>query len=289
MKNGLGLLVCALTLLAFASTAQSDGGDASGTFTFDLGTATGTVNFFGHLAHKDQPASGQISLHATIDVSDEVCWNVAGVEEPPQYVCEPIGDTGQGLPRENAALNFQIDRMVVAVNRAAMSGTIVGDSPFAGLHTILAVENASGNDGFTWGVYKTKVVNTTATDYDFCPNYTPPDNCGEFDCPPPPACNFDGRVINDQNVPSYQLTYAASDYDLCPYPPPTDTDNFLPAGDPHNYTCFTGAPDPHTLPAGIPILATQTITDALSFPLFTYPMTLIPHGGGNKVSVKPNG
>jgi hypothetical protein len=278
--------------LAFASTAQSDNGDASGTFTFALGTAAGTVNFAGHLAHKDDPATGQISLHATIDVSNEVCWPVnVGTGDNQIYVdvCEPIGDdTGQGLPREDAALDFLIDRMVIADSRAAMSGTISGDSPFAGLHTILAVENASGNDGFTWGVYKTKVVNTTATDYDFCPNFTPPDNCGEFDCPPPPACNFDGLVIDDQNVPSYSLTYTATDYDLCPYPPPSDTQNNVPP-DPHNYVCFTGQPDPNGRPAGIPVLATQTIINALSFPLFTYPMTLIPHGGGNKVTVKNNG
>jgi hypothetical protein len=309
MKKVLCLTVCALSLLAFASTAQSDGGDASGTFTFGLGTAAGTVNFAGHLAHKDDPASGQISFNAAIDVSDEVCWNVANVEDPPRYVCEPLGDyTGEGLPRNNnVALNFLIDRMVVVDNRAAMSGTISGDSPFAGLHTILAVENASGNDGFTWGVYKTKIfrndgdpephlVSLTGLDYDFCPAYTPPDNCGEFDCPPPPACNFDGRVIDDHNVLGPMLTYAASDYELCSYPPPTIDGNFLgpvsegnQGGDPHNYQCSPGAPDPHVRPAGIPVEATQIITTAESFPLFTYPMTLIPHGGGNKVSVKPNG
>jgi hypothetical protein len=288
MKNGLGLLVCALTLLAFASTAQSDGGDASGTFTFALGTAAGTVNFAGHLPHKDNPASGQISFNATVDASDETCEPVpvqSGDNTIIVYVCEPNGNTQPTL----VDLDFQIDRMVVVDNRAAMSGTIGGESPYAGLHTILAVENASGNDGFTWGVYKTKVVNTTATDYDFCPNYTPPDNCGEFDCPPPPGCNFDGRVIDDHNVPSYQLTYTATDYELCPYPPPSNDQNNVPEDPrPGHYTCYTGAPDPNPRPAGIPVLATQTITTAESFPLFTYPMTPVPHGGGNKISVKSN-
>src|SRR5207244_5547039 len=110
MKKGLGLLVCALTLLAFASTAQSDGGDASGTFAFNLGTAAGTVNFFGHLAHKDDPASGQISLHATIDVSDETCQQVpvqSGDNIILVDVCEPNGNT-QPTP---VALDFLIDRM----------------------------------------------------------------------------------------------------------------------------------------------------------------------------------
>jgi hypothetical protein len=306
MKNFLSLTVCALTLLAFASTAQSDGGDASGTFAFDLGTATGTVNFFGHLAHKDDPASGQISLHATIGVSNEVCWHPS--EEDPRYVCEPIGDdTGGGLPPETVVLDFPIDRMVLVNNRAAMSGTINDNSAFNGLHTILAVENASGGDGFTWGVYKTKIfrndgdpephlVSLTGLDYDFCP--PPPPNDCEFECgppPPPPACIFDGLVINDQNVLGPTLTAAASDYDLCPYPPPSDTLNYpeIPNVDLHNYTCFNNAApspnDPRAQLAGIPILATQAITNALSFPLFTYPMTPIPHGGGNKVSVKPNG
>jgi hypothetical protein len=290
MKNGLGLLVCALSLLVFASTAQSDNGNASGTFTFDLGTAAGTVNFAAQIDHKTGTASGQISLHATIDVSGEACQQVpvqSGDSTILVDVCEPTGNT---TPTP-VALDFLIDNMVLVNNRAAMSGTILDESsPFFHQHTILAVENTSGNDGFTWGVYKKKFVNTTATDYDFCP--APPDNCGEFDCPPP-DCRFDGLVINDQNVPSNQLTYTASDYELCIYPPPTNTCNFLdpspcPAGDPHNYTCFTGAPDPNGRPAGIPVDAIHTLINADSFPLFTYPMTPIPHGGGNKLTVKDN-
>ena len=47
MKNILCLTVCALSLLAFASTAHSGGAEASGNFTFDLGTATGAVDFTG--------------------------------------------------------------------------------------------------------------------------------------------------------------------------------------------------------------------------------------------------
>jgi hypothetical protein len=289
MKSILSVIVCAFSLLAFASTAQSDNGDASGTFTFDLGTAAGTVNFSAHLPHKDDPASGQISFNAAVDVSDEVCWNVAGVEQPPQYVCEPLGDyTGEGLPQENVVLNLLIDRMVITDNRAAMSGTITGESPFAGLHTILAVENAGGNDGFTWGVYKTKVVNTNAKDYDRCPNYTPPDDCGEFDCPPPPTGCVNGTGGPDDTGAT--LTYTASDYELCPYPPPSNTQNNVPEDPrPGFYTCYTGAPDPNGRPAGIPVQATETITTAESFPLFTYPMTPVPHGGGNKISVKDNG
>lgn len=278
MKKMLGLTVCALSLLAFASTAQSGGVEASGDFTFAVGTATGSVNFASQFKGSDQTLNGQISFNATIDVSSEECQLVevpgGGDNTILVPVCEPTGNTSP----TPVTLNFVVDCMLASDNRAAMSGTIVGDSPFAGQHTILAVENASQNDGFTWGVYKTKVVNTNAKDYDLCPNYTPPGDCGEFDCPPPPTCADDTGAT---------LTWAASDYELCPYPPPSDTENFVPT-DPHNYACFTGAPDPNPQPAGIPVLATETITHCGSFPLFTYPMSPIPHGGGNKLTVKIN-
>lgn len=297
MKNGFGLLVCALALLAFASTAQSDqgqngGGEASGNFTFDLGTAAGTTSLFGQLRN-DGTVNGQISFNAEIDVSGEVCQ---------QDVCEPTGETDDSCDaceqsvqvsmfRETVGLNFLIDRMVLDGNRACMSGTINDESPFNGLHTILAVENASGNDGFTWGIYKTKTVNTNAKDYEFCyRGYSPPDDCGELNnCPvPSPGCvAFEGPPPPDD--PGAGLTYVASDYELCPYPPPSDNPpyNFVPE-DPNNHPCYTGNPDPHGGPAGIPVLATLTITHCESFPLFSYPMTPIPHGGGNKLNVKQN-
>jgi len=301
MKNILALMVCALSLLAFASTAQSDGGDANGTFTFDLGTAAGTVNFVGHLPHKDNPASGQISLHATIDVSAETCEQVnLGTEENP--ILADLCEHGNAQPTP-VALDFLIDRMVIVNNRAAMSGTISGDSPFNGQHAILAVENASGNDGFTWGVYKNKFVNPNAKDHDFCPGPPDPDLCENSENCPTPSCFCDGTVQCQgefcQCNAGATMTYTATDYELCPYPPSSDTGNFLgpvsegnQGGDPHNYTCYTPnnpnyPNDPHVRPTGIPLF--QTITDALSFPLFTYPMTPIPHGGGNKLTVKDNG
>ena len=280
MKNILCLTVCALSLLAFASTAQSGGGEASGIFAFNLGTATGTTNFFGQL-RKDGTVSGQVSFNATVDASDETCElvPVQSGDTVLVLVCEPNGHT-QATPVE---LDFLIDCMVLTGNRAAMGATIIGDTPFAGLHTILAVESASVNDGFTWGVYQTKTVNTNAKDYDRCPLADPEgqnDHTEDF-----PLCGFDGLVINEQNVPSFSLTYVASDYELCPYPPPSDDQNFVPP-DPHNYACFTGNADPNGKPAGIPVLATHTITHCDSFPLGAYPLNLIPNGGGNKVSVK---
>ena len=292
MKNILCLTVCMLSLLAFASTAQSGGGEASGTFAFDLGTAAGTVNFSGEL-EKDGTVSGQISFNATVDASGETCQPVnVGTEEQPVYVdvCEPTGndpENGAVMSRTSVPLNLLIDRMVIADNRAAMSGTIVGDSPFAGQHTILAVESASNNDLFTWGVYKTKTVNTNAKDNDFCQGPPDPLLCENSESCPIPACFCDGIEVNEVCTPGSSQSWTATDYELCLYPPPSDTENFVPA-DPHNYVCFTGSPDPNGKPAGIPVLATHTITHADSFPLFTYPMTPIPHGGGNKVKIKEN-
>ena len=292
MKNIACLIVCAFSLLALASTAQSGGGEASGTFTFGLGTATGTTDFFGQL-RKDGTVNGQISFNATVDEGDETCARVpvqSGDNTVLVPVCEPNGNTQPTA----VALDFLIDCMVIADTRAAMSGTIVGDSPFAGLHTILAVESAGSNDAFTWGVYKTKVVNTNAKDYEFCyRGYTPPDDCGELNiCPVPSTGCFVNEGPPPPDDPGAGLTYVASDYELCPYPPPTIDGNFLgpvsegnAGGDPHNYTCYTGAADPHTRPAGIPVEATLTITNAESFPLFAYPMTPVPHGGGNKITV----
>ena len=275
MKNILCLTVCALSLLAFASTAQSGVAQATGSFQFDLAGAAGTVNFDSHI-YADGTADGQMSFTATVDTGDP-----------------GTGDT----VASNIALTVQFDCVVVNGNRAAMSGTIVDESsPFNGQHAILAVESASNNDGFTWGVYKQKVVNTNAKDYEFCDRgYTPPNDCGELNiCPVPgTACvAVEGPPPPDDSGAT--MIYTASDYELCPYPPPSDTENFLPAGDPHDYVCFFGGPtlnnpnDPNATSAGIPISATQTLTNADSFPVFSYPMTPVPHGGGNKVTVKNN-
>jgi hypothetical protein len=310
MKKVLAVTIGVLAMLSLASTAQAGGGEASGTFTFDLGTAAGSTSLFGQLRN-DGSVNGQISFSAAVDSSGEACAQViVGYTdgEQPIYanVCEPTGndpDNGVTMFRENVPLNFLIDCMVISGTRAAMSGTIVDESSaFNGLHTILAVESTSNNDGFTWGVYPTKHVNTNAKDYDLCP-YDPSltmttDGCG------------DGCVIGDQPASCFAtqdqtgayvapnnpdtgatLTYAASDYELCPYPPDELLGTVVPA-DPHNYPCFNGNtnPDPNGRPAGIPVdaLPANTITKCSSFPLFSYPMTPIPHGGGNKVTVKNN-
>jgi hypothetical protein len=307
MKSVLALTIGVLAMLALASTAQAGGGEASGTFTFALGTAAGTTSFFGQ-ARNDGSVNGQVSFSAAVDSSHEACAQViVGYTdgEQPIYaeVCEPIGnDPGSGVTmiRENVPLNFLIDCMVISGTRAAMSGTIVDESSaFNGLHTILAVESTSNNDGFTWGVYPTKHVNTNAKDYDRCP-YDPAltmtnEGCGEFDCPPPPSCvaqqDQTGAYVAPNNPDTgATLTYAASDYELCPYPPDELLGTTVPP-DPHNYPCFNGgSPDPHGRQAGIPVdaLPINTITKCDSFPLFSYPMTPVPHGGGNKVSVKNN-
>ena len=291
MKTVLGLMVCALSLLTFASTAHSSGPgvEASGDFAFDLGTAAGTVHFAGHIQPQTGTPTGQITLNATIDVTPDTCEQVnLGTEENPILadLCEH--GNAQSTP---VTLNFLIDRMVVVNNRAAMSGTINDESPFNGLHAILTVEEARGNDGFTWGVYKTKVVNTTAKDYEFCDRgYVPPDDCGELNiCPVPSTSCFVVEGPPPTDDPGAGMTWTASDYELCPYPPNDDFGNHVPPDPrPGHYTCYTGALDPHGRFAGIPIDATLTITNAESFPLSSYPLTPVPIGGGNKITVKDN-
>jgi hypothetical protein len=296
MKTVLGLVVCAISLLTFASTAHSGGAEASGDFAFALGTAAGTVHFAGHIDPHTGP-TGQITLNATVDVSGEECHSVpvqSGDNTILVPVCEPIGeDTENGafMSQETVTLNFLIDRMVVVDGRAAMSGTINDESPFNGLHTILTVEDAGGNDGFTWGIYKTKLVNTNAKDFEFCyRGYVPPDDCGELNiCPVPSTSCFAVEGPPPADDPGAGMTWTASDYELCPYPPNNNTQNNVPPDPrPGHYTCYTGALDPHGKLAGIPVEATLTITDAESFPLSSYPLTPVPNGGGNKIQVKDN-
>lgn len=263
MKNILSLTVCALSLLAFASTAQSGGAEASGDFTFAVGTATGAVQFDSVIKGNDGSIHGQMLFTATIDIGVESCTGEN---------CQPEG-TGNTVS-SNIAVTAQFDCMVVAGNRAVMSGQINSptDSPFFGQQTILVAEvNVAGispsTDAFAWGVYKPKVTNPNLplpSDYDFCPAADP-----ESEVTPP--CFFDGLVINDHNVPGALLTWTATDYELCP----------APSDENPNPPC---TPDPNAFTTGLSTIPTTTHCD--SFPLSSYPLNLIPHGGGNKVSVK---
>lgn len=285
MKSILCLTVCAFSLLAFASTAQSDpGAEANGDFDFGLAGATGVVAFDGGV-NSQGIVHGQMSFSATVDIED------------------PEG-TGGTVPL-SLTLGVQFDCMLADGNRAAMSGVISSASApeFIGQQALLVVEDqvegiSPTRDAFAWGVYQPTVVNVNAKDYDFCPDYTPPTQeelgmCGEegnqFPCPmpPPPACNFDGvsqcegELCN--NVPGASLTWTATDYDLCPQPDP-EGQNEPPAA------CVS---DPNPIMAGIPTTVSVVVdgtalslVDCASVPLSSYPLNLIPQGGGNKVVVK---
>lgn len=268
MKSMLCLTVCAFSLLAFASTAQSGGAEANGDFTFGIEGATGTVVFDSVIRGNDNSVHGQMSFTATLDVGTEVCLG----ESEDTCLPEPTGDTAP----TSVALTAQFDCMLVTPNgnRAAMSGVITSptDSPLFGKQTILVVEqNVEGispsTDAFAWGVYKPKFVNLTATDYDFCPAYTAPspEECGEEGCPPPPACNVDSGA---------SLAWITADAERYPCT--------LPEGYP-DVAPVCPVPDPHGSSEGISV--TPALTSCDSFPPGAYPLNLIPHGGGNKVNI----
>src|SRR5262245_11551183 len=121
MKSLLCLTVCALSLLVLASTAHSGGAEASGDFSFELGTATGQVSFTG-VVKNDGTVNGSMSFTATMEVGNPAVETstCTGEGETRQCTSEPDGDT---IPT-TVALGFQLDCMLVNGNRAAMSGTV---------------------------------------------------------------------------------------------------------------------------------------------------------------------
>jgi hypothetical protein len=265
MKNTLCLTICALALLAFASTAQSKNARASGTFDFIFEGATGVIVF--DVDGDDAGVHGQMSLNTTVDIGD------------------PEGDGNTAFT--HVAVEAQFDCLLVNDNQAAMSGVVTSANvpEYVGQQVILAVvEKVAGmrqpTDAFAWSVYKRKFVNPNATDYDFCPAYTSPtredlgcDSEGPCELPPAPACNFDGSVIDGRDIPGAALTWTATDYELCPAP---NEDN-------PNPPCES---DPNAFTAGITKLPTATHCD--DFALSAYPFKLIPRGHGNRVEVKLN-
>lgn len=264
MKTILSLLVSALSLLAFASTAQSQGAEANGDFDFGLSGATGTVVFDAGINNAGQ-VNGQMTFSATVDVPDPNPDNVGGTV--------PLSVT----------IGLQFDCMVASGNRAAMSGVITSANvpEYIGQQALLVVEDevpgsSPTRDAFAWGVYQPTVVNVNAKDYDFCPDFTPPspEECGEGGCPPAPGCTVDSGA---------SMTWTATDYELCPAPPSTETENF-PA---------PPCPDPNAFTTGIPTTVSVVVDDKAlslvdcgSFPLSSYPLNLIPQGGGNRVVVR---
>ena len=247
MKSFLGLIVCAFSLLAFASTAHSNG-EANGDFDFSLSGATGTVIFAGGINNAGV-VNGGMTFTATVDVA-----NPSGEGDPVQL---------------DVAIGLNFDCMVVSGNRAAMSGTITSsDVPgYVGQQALLVVADrvegvSPPTDAFGWGVYAPRVVNFNAADDELYPCTLPetfPDD--------PPVC----PTLD----PGRLRTWTSADAELYPCT--------LPPGYPEDPpVCPT--PDPSGFTTGIPVTPTAISCD--SFPLSSYPLSLIPNGGGNKVLVK---
>ena len=238
--------MCGLSLLAFASTTQSQGFEADGDFDFALSGATGTVVFAGSINNAGT-VNGQMSFSATVDVAD------------------PNND-GETMPL-NLTVGVQFDCMVASGNRAAMSGVISSANVpgYTGQQALLVVEDqvegtSPTRDAFAWGVYQPTVVNFNAADAELYPCPLPTEEN------PNPICPTD---------PGASLTWITADADLYPCT--------LPEGYPE-VPPVCPVPDPTGFTAGIPV--TPTLISCDSFPLSSYPLNLIPQGGGNKVVVK---
>jgi hypothetical protein len=250
MKSVVRVVVCALSVLAFAPAAQSNSWEAKGDFEFDLEGATGEVQFMGNIKD-DGTVEGQMSLAATVDVL-----------ENPEDTGEPV--------QVNLTIEAGFDCMLVHDGRAAMSGVITAASVpgYVGRQTLLVVaKNVDGiqpsTDAFTWGVYQPNFVNLSATDYDFCPAVEPDPESESESASSSPCIVDDGA----------SRTWWASDFELCG------------AGDGETPSPQCAA-DPGSFLAGLSTL--PPIVDCTSFPLSGYPLNLIPFGEGNHVEVKSN-
>jgi hypothetical protein len=251
MKSFVFLVVCTLSVLAFAPTAQSDSWEAKGDFSFDLEGATGDVEFKSDIK-PDGSVEGQMTLAATVDVL-----------ENPEEATDPV--------QVNLTIQAGFDCMLVHNDRAAMSGVITAASApgYVGRQTLLVVAKnvpdiQPSTDAFTWGVYQPNFVNLTATDYDFCPAVDPEgEGDSEFTSSSSPCIVDDGA----------SRTWWASDFELCG------------AGDGETPSPQCGA-DPGSFLAGLSTL--PPIVDCTSFPLTGYPLNPIPYGDSNHVEVRPN-
>jgi hypothetical protein len=259
MKSILSLIVCAFSVLALASTAQSKDSQANGNFDFSTQGATGSIVFEAN--GNEAGVTGQMTFNATV---------VVGTED------------GETTTTTDVAIGAQFDCMLVDNNQAALSGAITSSSipavyPVGKPVTLFVVDKVEGIhpivDGFAWGVYKPNFKNLTASDYDFCPTpseFTP--DCGEESCPPPASCSYDGvsqcEGESCTNTPGASLTWTATDYDLCP----------APSDENPNPPC---ASDPNGFTEGIPAIPTAVSCE--SFPLSSYPVSFVD---GNKIQVK---
>jgi hypothetical protein len=146
MKSILRLSACALSFLAFATTAHGAGPSANGDFQFALDGAAGTIQFDAR-TDADGASRGQMLFTADIEISNE----------------DVDGTGAGGTPVTSIALAVDFDCLVVDGNRAVMSGPVASGGDYAGLPATLVVEDNdegknAGLDMFSWGIYRPTAI-----------------------------------------------------------------------------------------------------------------------------------
>ena len=248
MKSILCFTVCALSLLAFASTAQSKTAQANGTFDFDAGGATGSVVF--DADGNDSGVTGQMTFNATVTIGT------------------PDGDATTTV---DVALQAVFDCLLVDDNEAAMSGTITSSNDPAYTVgqpvTLFVVDKVDGItpvvDAFAWGVYKPTVVNFNAADDERYPCFLPEDYPAS-----PPICE-----VPD---PGASLTWVTADAELYPCPQPTE----------ENPTPSCPA-DPSGSTAGIPVTPTSVTCESFPLSAYPLTFIQRGHGNKIQVKHNP--
>src|SRR5262245_56001934 len=153
MKSIVCLSVCGLALLAVATIAQGGGPASNGDFQFAVEGAAGAIQFDART--HGATSSGHVQVTLDTDVSN----------------ADPDG-TGGGTPVSRVELAAEFDCLLIAGNRAAMSGRIVSSTveDYLDRQAVLVVEdNGEGNkapalDMFTWGVYPTTALRWVPSD-----------------------------------------------------------------------------------------------------------------------------
>lgn len=152
--------ILALFLLSLATSpatsAQTAGQSASGTYQFSFDDGYTKYTEFDAKTQADGSAAGQLTL---TDEAKITLQDVDGTGDP------SLQDT---LPGYYIKVDF--DGLVVDKNQAVMSGTVRDSSvrDFIGQRVLFTVEDNGDNtrlpDQLTWGIYKPVVRNWTAAD-----------------------------------------------------------------------------------------------------------------------------
>jgi hypothetical protein len=154
MRSIVCLSVCALSLLALATSVQSGGPASNGDFQFDVEGAAGAIQFDART--HGETSRGHVMVTLDVEVSNT----------------DVDGDGSGGQPVSTVAMAAEFDCLVIAGNRAAMSGRVVSSTAedYIGRQAVLVVEDngegrkAPASDMFTWGVYATTAIGWVPSD-----------------------------------------------------------------------------------------------------------------------------